>query len=64
MFQSNGHVRGEYKCLEKMVLNPLHKSSWCGDFVEKHSFHGVSGDLPKTMGKLSLSTKFTHLEIR
>ena len=42
----------------------FHLISWCGDFVERHSFCIVSGDLPETMRKLCLSTTFPHQEIR
>ena len=35
----------------------LHLISWCGNFVDRHSFRTVSGE---TMGKLCLSTKFPH----
>ena len=38
--------------------------SWCGNFVERRSFRIVSGESHKTMGKLCLSTKFPHQEIR
>ena len=38
--------------------------SWCGNFVERHSFCIVSGESPETMRKLCLSTKFSHQEIR
>ena len=38
--------------------------SWCGNFVERHIFCIVSGEFPKTMRKLCLSTKFSHQEIR
>ena len=37
---------------------------WCGNFVERQSFHIVSGDLTETMQKLCHSTKFPHKEIR
>ena len=33
-------------------------------FLERHSFRIVSDDLPETMRKLCLSTKFPHHEIR
>ena len=42
----------------------FHLISWCGNFVERHSFLIVSGDSPETMWKLCLSTKFPHQEIR
>ena len=42
----------------------FHLISWCGNFVERHSFRIVSAESPKTMGKLCLSTKFPHQEIR
>ena len=37
---------------------------WCINFVEMHSFRKVSSDLPKTMRKLCLFTKFSHQKIR
>ena len=36
----------------------------CGNFAERHNFRIVSGELPKTMLKLCLSTNFSHHEIR
>ena len=41
----------------------FHLIFWCGNFVERQSFHIVSGNSPKTMRKLSLSTKFSHQKI-
>ena len=38
--------------------------SWCGNFMERHSFRIVLGHLPETMGKLCLSTQFPHQKIR
>ena len=38
--------------------------SWCANFVERHSFRRVSGDSPKTLGKLCLFAKCPHQEIR
>ena len=38
--------------------------SWCGNFVERHSFRRVSGDSPKTLRKLHLSIKFSRQEVR
>ena len=38
-------------------------NSWCKSFVERHIFHVVSAELPKTMRKLCLSTKFPYQEI-
>ena len=32
--------------------------------MERHSFHGVLGDLPETLRKLCLSTKFPRQEIK
>ena len=32
--------------------------------LAKHSFHRISGEFPKTLRKLSFSTKFSHQEIR
>ena len=42
----------------------FHLISWCGNFVERHSFRIVSGESPKTMRKLCLATKFLHQKIR
>ena len=36
----------------------FHLISWCGNFVERHSFHIVLGELCETMWKLCLSTNF------
>ena len=38
--------------------------SWCGNFVEGHSFRIVLGDSPETMRKLCFSTEFPQQEIR
>ena len=32
--------------------------SWCGNFVERHSFRTISGDSPKTMQKLCFPQNF------
>ena len=42
----------------------FHLISWCGNFVERHSFHIILGDSPETMRKLCLSAKFSNQEIR
>ena len=42
----------------------FHLISWCGKFVERHSFHIVSGESPETMQKLCISTNFPHQAIR
>ena len=42
----------------------FHLISWCGNFAARHSFRIVSEDLPETMRKLYLSTKFPHQKIR
>ena len=42
----------------------FHLISWCGNFVERLSFRRVSGESPKTLRKLCLSTKFPHQLIR
>ena len=42
----------------------FHLISWCGNFVERHSFRIVSGDSPEAVRKLCLSTNFPHQEIR
>ena len=52
---------------KKLALRKIpyfHLISWCGNFMERHSFRIVSGDSPETMRKLCLSTKFPHQEIR
>ena len=41
----------------------FHLISWCGNFVERQSFHTFSSESPKTIRKLCLSTKFPNLEI-
>ena len=41
----------------------FHLISWCGNFVEKHSFLIVSGKSLETMRKLCLSAKFLHQEL-
>ena len=41
----------------------FHLNSWCGNFLERHSFRVVLGDLPETMWKLCVSAKFPHHEI-
>ena len=41
----------------------FHLISWCGNFVERHSFYIVLGESPETMRKLCLFTKFPHQEI-
>ena len=43
-----------------MALLP---NSWCGNFVERHSFRIVSGKSPETKRKLCLSKNTTHQEI-
>ena len=35
--------------------------SWCGNFAERHSFRGVSSELPKTMRKLWKLGKITAI---
>ena len=37
--------------------------SWCGYLAERHSVRIVSDNLPETLQKLCLSTKFKHREI-
>ena len=51
-----------YCSLQK--IPQFHLISWCGNFVESHIFRIVSGESPKPMRKLFLSTKFSHQEIR
>ena len=45
----------------EMVKVPI---SWCKNFVERHSFRIVFGELPKAMRKLCLSAKFPYQETR
>lgn len=42
----------------------FHLIPWCRNFTETHSFCIVSGDSPKIMRKLCISTKFPHQKIR
>ena len=42
----------------------FHLISWCGNFVERHSFRRVLGDSLEALRKLCLLTKFPHQEIR
>ena len=42
----------------------FHQISWCENFVERHSFHRVSGKSPKTLCILCLSIKCLHQEIK
>ena len=42
----------------------FHQIFWWGNFVERHSFHIVAGESPKTMLKLCLSTQCPHQEMR
>ena len=42
----------------------FHLISWCGSFVERHSFRIDSGESPETVRKLCLSTKCPQQEIR
>ena len=37
---------------------------WCGNFVERHSFHRVLGELSEIVRKLYLSAKFPDQKIR
>ena len=38
----------------------FHLITWCTNFVKMHSFVRVSGDTPKTLRKMWVSTKFPH----
>ena len=53
--QWHGMSYCEWEHRNKMVSNT---------FLERHSFHIVSGGLPETMRKLYLSTKLSQQEIR
>ena len=55
-------IFSSFDCTVK--IPQFHLISWCGSFLERHSFRIVSGESPKTMWKLCLSTKFPHQEIR
>ena len=55
-------VRSFYISLHKILK--FHLNSFCRNIGENHSFHKVSGELPETLRKLRLSTKFPHQEIR
>ena len=41
----------------------FHLISWCGNFMENHSFRIVSVDSHKTIQKLCFSTRFPYQEI-
>ena len=58
---SSNQLTGFYHSVKYRNFNLI---SWCGNFVEMHSFRRVSGDSPETLRKLYLSTKFPHQEIR
>ena len=51
---------GNSLVLHKILL--FHLISWCENFVEKHTFLTVLGELPETKQKLCLSTKFLDQE--
>ena len=51
-------------CKPSPKLRNCRNFTWCGNFVERHSFRIVSGKSPKAMRKLCLSTEFQHQEIR
>ena len=55
-------VKGLIQTMHKMPK--FHLISWYGNFVERHSFHGASRDLPKTLRKLCLSTKLPYQGIK
>ena len=76
MWTNNSNLPFYCNCQEKhflkgiLVKNTLHKIpgfhliSWCGSFMERHSFRRVSGHSANTLRKLWFSTKFPHQEIR
>ena len=55
-------VKGLIQTMHKMPK--FHLISWYGNFVERNSFRGASRDLPKTLPKLCLSTKFPYQGIK
>ena len=57
------------KQFEKQVhtlckIPSFHLISWCRNFVERHSFRIVLGNLPETLRKLCIYAKFPHQKIR
>ena len=52
------------QCFTLRKIPKFRVFSWCGSFVERHSFGIVSGHSPETMPRLCLSTKFPYQEIR
>ena len=42
----------------------FHLISWCGNFMETHSFNRVSSDSSETLWNLYVSSKCPHQEIR
>ena len=45
------------------IIPEFYLISWCGNFVERHSFHRISENSRKTLWKLCLSTIFPYQEI-
>ena len=50
-------------CISLRKIPSVHLISWCKNFVERRSFHRVSGESPKTQRKLYHSTKFSDQDI-
>ena len=60
------HIFFQKKGVKKVFAHTAKNTviSWCGYYVERHSFGIVLCDLPETMQKLRFSTKLPHQEIR
>ena len=62
-------INTRLKCFQSMSLS-LRKIQifrlifWCGNFVKTIGFRRVSGNSPKILRKVCVSTKFLHQEIR
>ena len=64
MFHDEDSMAFEYMKVSLRRIPQFHLKSWCGNFVERHSFRIVSDVSPETIRKLCLSIKFPHQEIR
>ena len=62
--QINYYVNNDILLLTLRKIPKFHLISWCENFVERHSFRIVSGEMPETMRKLCLSAKLTHQQVR
>ena len=45
------------------IIPKFHLIYWCWNFVERHNFPGVLGELPETLWKLCFSSKFPYKKL-